>query len=241
MKKKVKGLVEYALAQVGRPYWYGTCGQMATAELYQKKKRQYPAYYTADDYEQQFGQKVHDCGGLAEGYLMGKTPDSDIEYDRKYDYTANGLYAACKEKGDIRTMPDIAGLCVFYSGHMGIYVGDGKVVEARGHRYGVVITKLDSRPWKYWGKHPDIDYTPEYEEYTEVKLPVLKKGTKTADVGIMQTLLLYQGYSVGSSGVDCSFGGATQKAIKALQVDQNLPITGICGQKEWQCLLKGEL
>ena len=32
--KTAKGLVEYAKAQLGLPYWYGTFGNIGTAALY---------------------------------------------------------------------------------------------------------------------------------------------------------------------------------------------------------------
>ena len=42
--------------------------------------------------------------------------------------------------------------------HVGVYIGDGKVVEARGHSYGVVKTDLKSRNWTKWCKCPYIEY-----------------------------------------------------------------------------------
>ena len=45
MQKTANGLVEYAKAQLGRPYWYGTFGQLANPELYGQKKQQYPQQY----------------------------------------------------------------------------------------------------------------------------------------------------------------------------------------------------
>ena len=36
--KTAKGLVDYALRQVGRPYWRGGFGQKATVELYNQNK-----------------------------------------------------------------------------------------------------------------------------------------------------------------------------------------------------------
>ena len=39
------GLVEYAKAQLGKPYWYGTFGQTASEALYTAKKKQWPVYY----------------------------------------------------------------------------------------------------------------------------------------------------------------------------------------------------
>ena len=35
------GLVAYAKAQLGKPYWYGTFGQTASEALYKDKSRQY--------------------------------------------------------------------------------------------------------------------------------------------------------------------------------------------------------
>ena len=64
--KSAAGLVAYAKAQLGRPYWYGTSGQISSLDLYNTKKRRYPAYYTANNFLQQLGMKVHDCCGLVE-------------------------------------------------------------------------------------------------------------------------------------------------------------------------------
>ena len=47
MAKTNIGLVEYAKAQLGLPYWYGTYGQISSEELYKRKKAQYPRNYTA--------------------------------------------------------------------------------------------------------------------------------------------------------------------------------------------------
>ena len=68
------------------------------------------------------------------------------------------MRANCRERGAISTMPDAPGVLVFMSGHVGVYIGNGEVIEARGHEYGVVKTKLKERPWKWWGKCPYITY-----------------------------------------------------------------------------------
>ena len=159
MDKTNRGLVEYALKHVGCPYWYGTHGNVASAALYAEKKRQYPKYYRSwNDFPNQYGQRVHDCSGLIKGYLWCDTPSSVPKYNGSQDVSANDMRALCKEFGLISTMPEIPGILVFMQGHVGIYVGNGEVVEARGHQYGVVVTKLSDRPWKHWGKCPFITY-----------------------------------------------------------------------------------
>ena len=142
------GLVEYAKAQLGLPYWYGTYGQTATEALLKYKKTQYPKYYTANDFISQYGKRVHDCIGLIKGYLWSDTPTSISKYNPKQDVSADGMLSICKEKGKISTIPELPGVLVFMDQHIGVYIGNGYVIEARGHAFGVVKTKLSSRPWK---------------------------------------------------------------------------------------------
>ena len=156
MSKNNSGLVEYCRAQVGLPYWFGTFGQTASASLYASKKEQYPKYYTASDYSTQYGKRVHDCAGLIKGYLWSATPTSSPKYNAATDYGATAFYAHCNKKGTIGTFDKVPGRLVFKGkpgkmSHVGVYVGDGKIIEAKGHKYGVVESKLDST-WDYWGQ-----------------------------------------------------------------------------------------
>lgn len=160
------GLAEYCKAQLGLPYWYGTFGQKATQGLLRQKSAQYPKYYTANDFGLQFGKRVHDCVGLIKGYLWSESPTSNPLYNANQDKNVSGMLANCTKKGDISTMPDTIGLLVFMEGHVGIYIGGGKVIEARGHAYGVVETNLVGRGWTEWGKLDWIKYVDD-EEFTE--------------------------------------------------------------------------
>lgn len=239
MEKTNAGLVEYCKAQLGNPYWYGTYGQTASESLYQGKKKQYPQYYTATDFPKQYGKRVHDCSGLIKGYLMSDSPTANPKYNKAYDYSANGTRAACTEKGDIGSMPDLPGVLVFRDGHVGVYIGNGEVIEARGHSYGVVKTKLSSRGWKWWGKHPAIVYG---ESGVDVRLPQVSKGCKSGYVRSVQVLLNALGF-VDQNGetlvFDGSFGGRTDFAVKAFQTSRGLSSDGFVGAKTWKALLGG--
>lgn len=160
MSKTNLGLVEYCKAQLGRPYWMGTFGQTASAALLAQKRRQLPVYYSAADFPTQYGMRVHDCIGLIKGYIWSDTPDSEPVYTSNGcpDIDESNMYVRCKEKGTIGTIPEIPGILVFFQGHVGVYVGAGEVIEARGHAWGVVQTRLKDRPWNKWGMCPYITY-----------------------------------------------------------------------------------
>ena len=70
-----------------------------------------------------------------------------------------------------------------------------------------------------------------------VEVKVLKKGAKGDEVKAMQILLIGYGFSCGSSGADGSFGGATDKALRAFQKAMGLEVDGSCGPKTWAKLL----
>ena len=82
---------------------------------------------------------VSDCSGMEVGLLR--------KYrlvDSKFDTTANGLcgngYSKAISKDEL-----LPGDWVGKSGHIGIYVGGGLVVEFYGGAYGCQLTKLDNR------------------------------------------------------------------------------------------------
>ena len=161
MSKTASGLVAYCKAQLGLPYWFGTFGQVATASLYQAKKAQYPGYYTASNFPSQYGKRVHDCVGLIKGYRWSATPTSTPVYNASQDVSVSGLYYnQCSKRGSIKSMPKVPGTCVFMTNmsHVGVYIGDGYVIEARGHAYGVVKTKLSGRGWGLWGQPSWLTY-----------------------------------------------------------------------------------
>lgn len=167
MSKNNKGLVEYCKKQLGLPYWWGTFGQIASQSLYEQKKKQYPKQYTATDFKSQYGLRVHDCVGLIKGYLW--TCDGKLTYNASQDKDVSGFRANCIV-GNIKDIPEVKGLLVFMSGHVGVYIGNGKVIEAMGHKYGVVETTLKDRPWIQYGKLKWIDYIEEEKPMEELSM-----------------------------------------------------------------------
>ena len=68
------------------------------------------------------------------------------------------MYRSASVSGTIDTIPEIPGLAVWCEGHIGVYIGNGEVIEAMGTRYGVVKTRLADRNWTHWLKVEYIDY-----------------------------------------------------------------------------------
>ena len=154
---------EKALA-AGAKYWYGTCWYAAEEGLLLRKQKQYPAHYTAGrmaTYRKHIaeGRMVCDCVGLIKGFFWTGNGAHENLYRSGNcpDTSANGLIKLCGVTGEMADMPDVRGLILWRSGHVGVYVGGGKVIEARGYRYGVVRTDVQGRGWKKWGYLPEID------------------------------------------------------------------------------------
>ena len=189
---KAREFVEACKRLVGMPYWYGTCIYPCSRSLLASKKVQYPTHYRESrmhKYESDCENHLlcMDCVGMIKGFFWCGGLDPILSYlngafslPRKYgrgipDKSANSLGPWCKRKGaqagDIDSIPDVPGIIVHKSGHVGVYVGKGEVVEARGFNYGVVKTKLKERPWEDWFYLPDsvLDYGQATSEPEEVE------------------------------------------------------------------------
>lgn len=78
----------------------------------------------------------------------------------------------------------------------------------------------------------------ENKEVCTVNLLVLRKGSKGTSVKALQALLITNGCYCGISGVDGSFGPATDKAVRQFQAAKKLDVDGIVGSKTWEKLLE---
>lgn len=256
MSKTGQGLAEYAIAQLGRPYWWGTFGHMADGALYAQKKKQYPDHYTATDFYTQYGHKVHDCVGLIKGYRWCDDPDGSPKYVGAQDVAVEGLYAQCTKRGAITSLPETPGVCVFMAnmGHVGVYIGNGEVVEAMNHANGVVKTKLKGRGWAYWGMPEWIEYgrentssgayappSPQGEGFA-LNFRILREGCVGEDVKALQLMLKVRGYQCGyygsnGDGADGEFGAATKAKLISYQSAAGLAPDGEAGPDTMGALL----
>lgn len=159
----------YKAKEDGWNYVYGGKGQRMNASLIasivSSNLGDAGSPYLRDGYIQQTqmqtGNRATDCSGLVMDFMWWAGDGSDPIRSLCPSigmYNANNMLEVAVEKGPIETIPEIPGLLVHSNGHVGIYIGDGEVIEARGVRFGVVKTRLAERSFKYWSKSPWVDY-----------------------------------------------------------------------------------
>ncbi len=216
MKNSNTDLARFCVSKLGVPYIMGTNGRVFSQPIYNDLTRRNPGgWFTVKRLPRvkaQIGKRTTDCHGLIEWFLAelagGKW---------SYDTTADGAFAAAQGKGAIGSIPELPGVCVRCPGHVGVYIGGGYVVEARGFEYGVCLTKLPERPWTHWYRHPKI-------RYAVKALPApspMKVGKTTGRYSIVWLQLalnrqIAAGYITGPAlAVDGVYGSKTAKAAAA--------------------------
>lgn len=144
-----------------------------------------------------------DCVGLVKSYYWSGSPDGG-RGSRNYgkpgypDVNAGGMFKAATEKGTIDTLPEIPGLILYSTTHphVGVYVGNGEVIEStlsiRGD--GVSKTKVKNwTGWTHWFKCPYIEYSETKTQPEKEKSPEIKSGDR---VVIKNTALYYSGTNI---------------------------------------------
>ena len=276
-------LVAFVISMLGMPYWYGTCVYICSTSLLNSKSKQYgtPKYsHYVESRMARYKKDIEnkkvcmDCVGMIKGFFWTNGGEGVLDYIKggakftnKYasngcpDKSANGMLEWCKKQGckhgEIATLPDVPGILLFSSGHVGVYIGGGYAVEARGFAYGVVKTKVKDRSWTEWAYMPEsllkydgsaatVTPDPEPEQPTTTTSTLLGKRILKrkspmmtgSDVKEMQTRLNKLGYSCGTA--DGEFGKNTQKGVKAFQKAAKIEVDGEFYTESLKALVKME-
>ena len=226
--EKKSGKIEYYKDRLG--YVLGGQGELYTKELAEKwgnaKRAGKSKSYFTKDCARWYGKNVVDCSGMiVEAFRAYKGNFGD----RTADYFYNSYTS---ERGAIKTLPEIPGVVVWKSGHIGVYIGGGKVIEARGYQYGVVVSELSTQAWKNWGKLKEVAYAveetatakPEFKRLLKYKSSYMRGD----DVKALQELLTKVGQKPGA--IDGVFGKNTRDAVKSYQRSKKLTADGIAGK-----------
>lgn len=206
-------------------YIWGTRGQTWTQASQNKATRAMTVKYGA----KWIGRRVADCSGLfVWAYKL---------YNESIYHGSNTIFNKyCSETGPVAgTVKIRVGTAVFQNtegkrGHIGLYIGGGMCIEAKGTQHGVVSSPL--AVWDEWGTLKDVDYTGTIEEtFGIVPLDTITKGAKGELVKYLQRSLAEAGYDVGK--IDGIFGSDTLSAVRAFQSDHNLTPDGKVGKLTW--------
>lgn len=213
----------------------------------------YMAAYYGDRW---IGHIVADCSGLF--VFAFQKCGIRISHSSHYQYTDYCAEKGVLSKGKRTDGKELKpGTAVFvykddrkrYT-HIGLYIGDGKVIEAYGTQKGVILGSVTDSKWNRWGEMKKVDFSdvetsaPEDPEHTTPEAPetrkTLSKGDKGEKVKILQEQLLRLGYPLPKYGADGDFGKETETAVKAFQMDYGLTADGVVGAKTYDALDKAK-
>lgn len=244
------GLVKFAKEMLALGddtlYVYGSFGRTLTESLINQKAIQYAYNFPRKSlYKKIMDSKgteyAFDCVGLIKAYYWGWN-GGKTDYKASQDKSANGMYSAAKVKGKISTMPEIPGLLVQMSGHIGIYIGNGYVIECTPTKSfakqshgagGVCKTKLKDRKWTHWLECPYITY--EEVEENDSFLPgkgYWGYGDKHENVGKISAFMYrtFPAYTP-KAALGNYYGPKVKASIKEFQKRTGLEQDGCVGPK----------
>lgn len=222
-------LFERAYAERWGYIWDGR-GQIWTQAMQDAATREMTVQYGS----KWIGRRVADCSGL---FVWAYAQHGERIFHGSNtifnDYTGDtgALF------GEVEIFP---GTAVFQvkdgrRTHIGLYVGDGMVIEARGTRSGVIVSDLSE--WDEWGQLAAVDYEGVEPDVVMIDtLKALRQGDSGLTVAWLQEQLWSAGYDVGDKGADGIFGKATRAAVEAFQRAHGLTVDGIAGKKTMEAL-----
>lgn len=242
---KAQKVTNFALSAVGCPYVYGGTGKICTPAYREARMAQYPSY--ADkirsncprlkgsasscanckwaDPETGKGKLCYDCAQFALACMR------EAGIPLVSGANSQWLKTVFSEKGDIKNIPTGKVCLVFRQDadgkmhHVGVYIGDGTVVHAKGHDYGVVRQNLADVKFTHYGIPSGL-----YDN----GLPTLRRGNSGEYVKLMQQALKESGANLDADG---KFGELTENAVKFFQTTTGLTADGVCGPKTWAKLM----
>lgn len=176
MKLTNIGLVKFVKGKLGTPYVYGMKGKVMTQANFKYLQEEHGVKNVWNSDEMKVGKVCVDCSGLISWYT-GK-----IKGSSQFKAESNAHPISTIDSAPI-------GAAVWRDKHIGVYIGNGEIIEARGSKYGVVRTKVKDRDFTHWFLLNDIEYLEEDEEMVttekvivdgvEYEVPMIRKNGKT--------------------------------------------------------------
>ena len=281
--RKGQTIAEYAVSKIGCAYIYGGYGEKKCSPSFRKERAGAYPEYKAKMYQycpvlsgkqsscagcKYDGKQAYDCAQLTR--YSCKAAGQALVSGANSQWTKT----AWEQKGTIDSLPDVPGVILYHMNdagrmtHTGVYIGGGYAVEARGHAYGVVKTKVSSRSWTHWAALPGVldgtETAPGAPAEKVEQEPTLETGGVTAgesggnpgtqsgeEVYTMKTLrtgskgtqvevLQWRLNRLGYNAgtVDGIFGAKTKAAVLSFQKAKSLEEDGVAGKNTWAALMK---
>ena len=146
----MSAIIEWIKSKIGCGYVYGATGWTCTQKRLEQQAQQYPEYADTilNTCKKWIGVQCFDCAQLIRRALetVGVSAPSGATSQWKSNIWS--------EKGEIANMPDK--LCALYrqSGskmkHTGWHIGGGVTIDARGSKYGVILSNVSKYPWTHY-------------------------------------------------------------------------------------------
>lgn len=222
-----RGLAAHAISKLGTPYVYGAKGinGIFTRVFLSALIFAYTMIFTniyITKAQRLIGKVCTDCSGLISWYT-------------RKNIGSYQMYSTASKRGlikDINKAP--IGAVLWKQGHVGVYIGNGYCIEAKGIDYGTVKTKISDTHFTHWLLFEDyIDYDDVIAETTKkqpnpYKLPKLTviKGMAGEDVKWVQWELVESGFNLKITGI-CDI--LTDKAIREFQQSCKIKVDGKVG------------
>ena len=142
---------------------YSTYGFVLDEELLENLSKRHPEKIGQHKTEIQnnwIGSRTVDGVGIIKSYAWYDIQTNLIKPNINgiSDVTAEELYNLSTQKGLIENIPEVPGIAVYSNGELGIYIGNGKVIEAKDITQGVVETDIKQGGWTEWFYIPNINY-----------------------------------------------------------------------------------
>ncbi|MDO5022442.1 MAG: NlpC/P60 family protein [Eubacteriales bacterium] len=234
---KAETIITYSNNNIGAAYVYGGTGKKCTPEYRRARIKQYPQYALGI---------TKNCP-----VLNGSSLDCSVcKYQNKLAFDCAQLVRRALQNADI-ILPSGASsqwlrgdweykgpidakaqemLCVvFREGgspmkHVGLSLGDGFVVDARGHNTGVIKSKFYDYPWTHYAVPKGL------YDYKEDSIDIKK----------LQEKLIENGFPLPRYGADGKFGSETKKAMQNYQKSRGMQISPTPQKPTYDALLNNE-
>lgn len=195
MAKTASGLVSFVSSKIGTNYIYGMSGTVMTASMYTSLKNKYGANVWDSDINK-VGTVCTDCSGLISWYTGSRKSSSTYKSSATTILPISAIDKA------------VPGCALWRSGHIGVYIGNGYLIEAKGSKENTVKSQVSKRDFTHILWLSDIEY-----DTTSSSGSISTSGDPSKYTN--STITTNSSISIGTNSLDGMTLGEIQKKMNA--------------------------